>query len=131
MVSFVIIFLGWALFLPIKSASVAEGMIVLDFSKKTIQHLEGGIIDEILVKEGQMVNEGDKRIIEYDYDRTTIEIELNINNTNYTIFGNSIQITCLSIIIDNQDISLEEISKKINYLFTFKKKYLIDFQHFL
>jgi HlyD family type I secretion membrane fusion protein len=59
LIIFAIIFLGWAIFLPIQSASIAEGMIVLDFNRKTIQHLEGGIIDQILVKEGQMVNEGD------------------------------------------------------------------------
>ena len=34
-------------------------MIVLDFNRKTIQHLEGGIIDQILVKEGQTVKEGE------------------------------------------------------------------------
>src|SRR3989338_4432546 len=56
---FAVFFLAWAAFLPIKSASIADGVIVLDFNRKTIQHLEGGIIDQILVKEGQMVNEGD------------------------------------------------------------------------
>ncbi len=59
LIIFAIMFLTWGLFLPIKSASIADGTIVLDFSRKTIQHLEGGIIDQILVKEGQMVNQGD------------------------------------------------------------------------
>ena len=45
--------------MPIQSASIAEGVIVLDFNRKTIQHLEGGIIDQILVKEGQMVAAND------------------------------------------------------------------------
>ena len=54
-----LIFLGMALFLPIESASIAEGVVVLDFNKKTIQHLEGGIIDQILVKEGQEVKKDD------------------------------------------------------------------------
>lgn len=52
-------FLSWAIFAPIESASIAEGTIVLDFNHKVIQHLEGGIIDDILVKEGQMVKEGE------------------------------------------------------------------------
>lgn len=56
---FIVIFLGWASFLPIKSASIADGVVVLDFNRKNIQHLEGGIINQIFVKEGQMVNEGD------------------------------------------------------------------------
>ena len=59
LIIFAALFLVWAIFLPIKSASIAEGIIVLDFNRKIIQHLEGGIIDQILVKEGQVVNEGD------------------------------------------------------------------------
>ena len=59
LILFAVIFLAWAVFLPIQSASIAEGMIVLDFNRKTIQHLEGGIIDQILVKEGQAVKEGE------------------------------------------------------------------------
>lgn len=66
LIIFAIIFLGWAIFLPIESASIAEGVIVLDFNRKTIQHLEGGIIDQILVKEGQEIKQGD--ILLYIHD---------------------------------------------------------------
>lgn len=59
LIAFAALFLAWAVFLPIQSASIAEGVIVLDFNRKTIQHLEGGIIDQILVKEGQMVAAND------------------------------------------------------------------------
>lgn len=59
LVVFMVIFLCWAVFLPISSASIAEGLIIFDFNRKTIQHLEGGIVDQILVKEGQEVSEGD------------------------------------------------------------------------
>ncbi len=63
---FSIIFLAWAIFLPIKSASIADGTVVLDFNRKTIQHLEGGIIEQILVKEGQNVNAGDVLLYLHD-----------------------------------------------------------------
>ena len=71
LIIFAVLFLAWALFLPIKSASIAEGTIVLDFNRKTIQHLEGGIIDQILVKEGQMVNEGDVLLYLHDIKAKT------------------------------------------------------------
>jgi len=71
LIIFAVLFLGWAAFLPIQSASIAEGMIVLDFNRKTIQHLEGGIIDQILVKEGQMVNEGDVLLYLHDIKAKT------------------------------------------------------------
>ena len=63
---FSIIFLSWAIFAPIESASIADGTIVLDFNHKTIQHLEGGIIDDILVKEGQVVKEGEVLLYLHD-----------------------------------------------------------------
>lgn len=71
LVVFAVFFLAWALFLPIKSASIADGVIVLDFNRKTIQHLEGGIIDQILVKEGQLVNGGDVLLYLHDIKAKT------------------------------------------------------------
>ncbi|MFT6220553.1 MAG: HlyD family type I secretion membrane fusion protein [Rickettsiales bacterium] len=56
--TFLGIFIIWGIFAPIDSASIAPGQVVLDFNKKTIQHLEGGIIEKILVKEGQSVVTG-------------------------------------------------------------------------
>ncbi len=73
LIIFVIIFLGWALFMPIQSASIADGIIVLDFNRKTIQHLEGGIIDQILVKEGQMVEAGEVLLYLHDIKAKTEE----------------------------------------------------------
>ena len=49
----------WAALWPLATGAVAPGKVVLDTNRKTIQHLEGGIVKEILVKEGQTVNAGD------------------------------------------------------------------------
>ncbi|PIR38687.1 MAG: hypothetical protein COV35_05870 [Alphaproteobacteria bacterium CG11_big_fil_rev_8_21_14_0_20_39_49] len=49
----------WGIFAPINSAVIARGSIILLSNKKTIQHLEGGIIEELLVKDGDFVKEGD------------------------------------------------------------------------
>lgn len=48
----------WAVLAPLDSAAVAHGTVVVDTNRKTIQHLEGGIIEEILVKDGQKVQAG-------------------------------------------------------------------------
>ena len=48
----------WAAIAPLDSAAVANGQVVLDSNKKSIQHLEGGIVDEILVHEGMRVKKG-------------------------------------------------------------------------
>jgi HlyD family secretion protein len=48
----------WAGLAPLASASVAPGKVNPDSSRKTIQHLEGGIIREIWVKEGDRIQQG-------------------------------------------------------------------------
>lgn len=49
----------WAVFAPIEGSVSASGQVVSSSSKKIIQHLEGGVIDEILVKEGDRVEAGE------------------------------------------------------------------------
>lgn len=48
----------WAALVPLASGAVAPGKVVLDSNRKTIQHLEGGIVQEILVHEGEKVEAG-------------------------------------------------------------------------
>jgi HlyD family type I secretion membrane fusion protein len=52
------IFGVWAAYAPLDSAAVAQGHIEVDSRHKAIQHLEGGIVREILVKEAETVHEG-------------------------------------------------------------------------
>ncbi|WP_417515105.1 HlyD family type I secretion periplasmic adaptor subunit [Minwuia sp.] len=54
---------GWATFVPLKSAAIAQGTVTVDGRRKTIQHLEGGIVREIPVKEGQVVEQGEVLIV--------------------------------------------------------------------
>jgi HlyD family type I secretion membrane fusion protein len=49
----------WAALVPLSSGAVAPAKIVVDSNRKEIQHLEGGIVKDILVKEGQKVKAGD------------------------------------------------------------------------
>jgi HlyD family secretion protein len=55
---FVIGFGGWAVMAPLESAAVAAGSVVSASSRKTVQHLEGGIISAILVHDGDAVTAG-------------------------------------------------------------------------
>ncbi len=49
----------WAVFCPVDQIVRAEGRIIPTGRAQTIQHLEGGIVSQILVREGQMVQAGD------------------------------------------------------------------------
>lgn len=48
----------WAAFAPLESAAQATGVVEVASSRKTIQHLEGGIIGAILVRDGERVVAG-------------------------------------------------------------------------
>jgi len=49
---------GWAALAPLGSAAIASGVVSVEGSKKTVQHFEGGIIADILVKDGDVVEAG-------------------------------------------------------------------------
>lgn len=54
---------GWAVTAPLDSAAIASGIISPDGSRRTVQHLEGGIIRDILVRDGDSVIEGQPLIV--------------------------------------------------------------------
>jgi HlyD family secretion protein/epimerase transport system membrane fusion protein len=48
----------WASFAPLALAIMAPGTVVVQGSRRAVQHLEGGIVSEILVKNGDQVKKG-------------------------------------------------------------------------
>lgn len=52
------VFGSWAAFAPLDSAAVASGIVSVDTNRKTVQHLEGGIVGAILVRDGDVVEAG-------------------------------------------------------------------------
>ncbi|MBJ7440108.1 MAG: HlyD family type I secretion periplasmic adaptor subunit [Sphingopyxis sp.] len=51
-------FLLWAGLVPLQQGVSASGVVVVQDKKQIVQHLEGGIIEHIAVKEGQYVRKG-------------------------------------------------------------------------
>src|SRR3954451_9978539 len=58
-VVFVVGFAVWAGWAPLAEASVAQGTIKVEGTRRTIQHLEGGLVREILARDGAKVQAGD------------------------------------------------------------------------
>ncbi|MEC9346809.1 MAG: HlyD family type I secretion periplasmic adaptor subunit [Pseudomonadota bacterium] len=63
MAVFFIGFGGWAAFMPLESAAIAQGVVIVESNRKTIQHLEGGIIAQINVDDGDRVKAGDVLVV--------------------------------------------------------------------
>lgn len=51
-------FVAWAALAPIDEGVPTQAVVAIDTKRKTIQHLQGGIIREVLVREGDQVKEG-------------------------------------------------------------------------
>lgn len=68
-------FLGWAAFAPLGSAAIASGVVSVEGNRKTIQHLEGGIVKKILVKDGDFVKQGQVLVI---LDKTQAQASLKL-----------------------------------------------------
>ena len=59
-VGFIVFGIGsWAATMELEGAVVAQGSLVVDSSVKKVQHLSGGIVKEIRVREGDHVKAGD------------------------------------------------------------------------
>jgi HlyD family secretion protein len=64
----------WSTFAPLESAAIASGTVEAESSRKTIQHLEGGIIKEILVGDGDVVLAG-QTVIRLDGTKARAELQ--------------------------------------------------------
>jgi protease secretion system membrane fusion protein len=51
-------FLLWAAFAPLDEGVAAQGLVSVDTHRKPVQHLTGGLVKEVFVREGQTVKEG-------------------------------------------------------------------------
>ncbi|HET6520991.1 MAG TPA: HlyD family type I secretion periplasmic adaptor subunit [Geminicoccaceae bacterium] len=50
---------GWTLFARLDSAVITQGVVIAASERKTVQHLEGGILKALLVRDGDRVRAGE------------------------------------------------------------------------
>jgi multidrug efflux pump subunit AcrA (membrane-fusion protein) len=53
----------WMVITPLSGAAIAQGSVKVDMNRKTLQHQEGGIIKEILVRNGTRVQAGQTLLV--------------------------------------------------------------------
>ncbi|TNC79646.1 MAG: hypothetical protein C9356_17985, partial [Oleiphilus sp.] len=74
-------FILWALLTPLDSAVVAQGVIKVGSEKKQVQHLEGGIVKALHVREGDQVVQG----------QTLLTLDETFAGADYAILSTQIQ----------------------------------------
>lgn len=65
----------WCIAAPLSGAIVANGQLKVELNRKTVQHQEGGIVREILVRNGEKVRAGQPLVVIGDV-RTDAELSL-------------------------------------------------------
>ncbi len=66
---------AWSVTAPLSGAVVANGQVKVELNRKTVQHQEGGIVREILVRDGQHVRAGQPLVVVGDV-RSDSELSL-------------------------------------------------------
>lgn len=101
-------FLLWAAFAPLDKGAPASGVVISDGNRKVVQQPAGGIIDEILVRDGDRVTSGQ------------ILIKINstsalgqVNAMNESLAGLSAQNAQLSISINAKKMQLQIMSQQV------------------
>lgn len=69
------LFGSWATLAPLNSAALATGVVTVKSYRKTVQHLEGGIVKTIHVRDGDQVIAGDV-LLEMDGTQAQAELEM-------------------------------------------------------
>lgn len=70
----------WSSLTDLSSAAIAVGSVAVEGNRKTVQHLEGGIVEEILVKDGDSVEAGQLLV---RLDATRAQADLGVVESRY------------------------------------------------
>lgn len=94
---------GWAATTQINGAVIASGELKVQSFSKSVQHLEGGLIREILVKDGDRVSAGDVLI---QLDKTELENQIRAEESQALSKANQIELLKAELV------DLEKLAKK-------------------
>lgn len=76
---FFALFLIWAFTAPIDAGVSVQGNVVVVGNRKSVQHPSGGVVQEILIKDGDEVKQGDVLLrvnpLKTDAEMTTVELQ--------------------------------------------------------
>jgi protease secretion system membrane fusion protein len=110
-------FLLWAAFAPLDKGAPASGVVVSDGNRKVIQHPAGGIVDEILVRDGDRVTQG-QLLIKINPTSALGQV----NAMSESLYGLEAQNTQLSLSITAKKRQLQILSQQVSGLRSLDKE---------
>jgi len=73
---------SWAATAPLNGAVVGNAVVKVDGNRKSVQHLDGGIVKELRIKEGDKVDVGDVLLV---LDETQAQAEYDVLSQQYMV----------------------------------------------
>lgn len=101
-------FMLWAIFAPLDKGVSAQGIVITDGQRKVVQPAVSGVIEEILVRDGDQVKEGQLLVRMND-----LQAAAQANSTRESMAGLEGQINGLEISIANQKAQLKFIQEQL------------------
>ncbi len=71
---------AWLAFAPLASAVVAPAFVKVDLNRRPVQHAEGGLVREVLVRDGQHVRQGEPLLVLGD-----VSVDADKNRLNFRV----------------------------------------------
>src|ERR1700730_14214600 len=96
------VFGGWAATAPLNGAIVANGVIKVEGNRKSVQHLDGGIVKDLRVKEGDRVKVGDVLLV---LDDTQTRAEFEVLSEQYAVLRTT-EVRLMAELADDPELSL-------------------------
>jgi len=126
-------FAFWAALAPLKSAVIGPGKVVVESRNKVVQHLDGGIVSDIYVQEGDLVKKGQPLLKLSD-----VQIKAQLDIVNSQLWEAMASLERLSaehngkeaIVLSEQVIALQNEPKMAEYLTTQQQLFTVRRQAF-
>lgn len=72
--------MAWMAYAPLSSAVVAQAYVKVDLNRRPVQHAEGGIVRQVLVRDGQHVKQGEPLLVLGD-----VSVDADKNRLDYRV----------------------------------------------
>ncbi len=127
--------LAWLAFAPLSSAVVASAFVKVDLDRRPVQHAEGGTVREVLIRDGQRVNQGDPILVlgdvSVDADQNRLSYRFNVERASIARLEAE-QTLAVSVkwpadlqLASNKDSRLKEQIEKEKALFSARREALL------
>lgn len=111
-VLFFVAAIGWASWAQIDQVTVGQGKVIPSSQIQVVQNLEGGLVKEILVKEGQLVKKGQQLLLIDDtrFRSDYREREQQVANLTASVLQLSASINSVAV---NRDFNIQDWEKSV------------------